>query len=691
MAASGQFDVPLQSGLCAATLITLTMVAWPEAQTYRDMNRAGYPSREAAQRYRRDLHDALECVREDSVLDMDVVVWPAGLDRTILEVLPLHARTRKCLLRARLTEGDNRLRVYDFLRTGEFGHKSLRELVLVVEGFLCECIENGVSNSEQDCVPGDGTTVAPSEIYAPWTFVAVGTSWQRVAEVLRPLFAAAAELHGTKTLADALNPGCMELAVRMGIATELEGLRLDQLVEGKPGPAAVAAMRLKLKLETLTPKESVVIECRILSTPPETLREIATRFGVTRERIRQIQAKAERKIGMALGNELRIVAEAVKEELGPIAEESAVHRRIDELLPDGSDWTAGRVKKFFRQALIRKIGLTLDHGMYLNERALEVLEGVRVSSHQLADDVGLVDEQQIMASLPSEEWNQFWPWVRERVGLRNLHGALGLRDSAKARVKVALLSIGRPATRAEIGAVCGFEEGQVSTHLSNVPSVVRADKERWGLTEWVDDEYDGIVGEIIQRIEEDGGATTIERLLSELPSKFDVAAGSVRAYMQTPKFVIRDGYISLASKLSVQLRDLEDVIDGRDHSGAPYWTFTVEDRFLDGYSVTGVPPEFARALGCAADGGERIQIKNLSGCRDLSVRWRLSSPSGASLGYLAEPLKLLGLRSGQRVRVTIKGRLLVELSADEGSVEHSAGSEEATAILQRIMQRRKVL
>ena len=70
--------------------------------------------------------------------------------------------------------------------------------------------------------------------------------------------------------------------------------------------------------------------------------------------------------------------------------------------------------------------------------------------------------------------------------------------------------------------MCGFGENKAGSHLSVIPSVVKADKDRWGLKDWVDDEYDGIVGEIIQRIEEDGGATTTERLLTELPGKFSV-------------------------------------------------------------------------------------------------------------------------------------------------------------------------
>ena len=64
--------------------------------------------------------------------------------------------------------------------------------------------------------------------------------------------------------------------------------------------------------------------------------------------------------------------------------------------------------------------------------------------------------------------------------------------------------------------------------------------------------------------------------------------------------------------------------------------------------------------------------------------------TGASMGYVGEPLKRLGLEPGERARVTIKGPCLVELTEDDGSAEHSQGRE-ANEILDRMMQRRKVL
>ena len=651
------------------------------------MTRAGQPSREAAQRHLLDLRDALDAIRRNRPLHLDSVAWPAGLDRSILDGLPLEVRTRNCLLQAELMEGDSPLTVWQLLRLQNFGRKSLRDLLYTVESFLNECVRIGSTDTQEAGEPDERTPAAPKESAIPATVTqAPRTPWESAGQLLSPLLAAAVELHGARTLADALNPELMRLAGRMGIVAAIGALGIDHVSRGTPGLVSVTLGRLALTLDAASDTERTIIEHRMLRTPPTTLEVVGSQVGVTRERIRQVQARIERKIHAALGRGLRIISATLKEPLGHMVSQSKLEDRIEQLLP-ADESLATRI---FRKALLNDMGFTLDNGVYLDAPAMKQLEHIRASIRGFADDVGLVDEQRLVASLPSEEWRQWWPWVRERCGLHDLFGSLGIRDSGKARAKAALISIGRPALREEIARMCGFGENKAGSHLSVIPSVVKADKDRWGLKAWVDDEYDGIVGEIIQRIEEDGGATTTGRLLTELPSKFRVNPMSVRAYMQTPKFVIRDGWISLASTSSIELRDLDDVIDGRDHGGAPYWTFAAEDRFFDGYSVTGVPPEFAKALGCAPDAGERVRIDNLPDCPELSIRWPLASTTGASLGYLAEPLKHLGLEPGQRARVTIRGPCLVELSADDGNAEEPRTSE-ADAILERMMQRRRVL
>ena len=84
-------------------------------------------------------------------------------------------------------------------------------------------------------------------------------------------------------------------------------------------------------------------------------------------------------------------------------------------------------------------------------------------------------------------------------------------------MKAALLHIGSPANKAEIAEQSGLTERQVGAALSQIESVARADKTRWGLREWIDDIYEGIPAEIVQRINEDGGSTRLNRLLEELP------------------------------------------------------------------------------------------------------------------------------------------------------------------------------
>ena len=99
-----------------------------------------------------------------------------------------------------------------------------------------------------------------------------------------------------------------------------------KIFEGRPEPASVVAMRLRMEVEKLTPREVLIVEHRVLSRPRKTLKEIAARCGVSCERIRQIQTGTERRIRTACGHELRFLAGALHNELAPSAEQSALHR-----------------------------------------------------------------------------------------------------------------------------------------------------------------------------------------------------------------------------------------------------------------------------------------------------------------------------------------------------------------------------
>ena len=652
-----------------------------------ESSESGLGGPNVAERHLSEIRGALEAMRNGHTVSMDSIVWPSGLDRTLLRTLPLQVRTWSCLQGEGLLAGINPLTAGELLRIRSFGWRSLRDLLSCVEKFLTERVRDGAIVSAQPSESGEGAPKHSTETDPALTGAEpTSTPWASAGQILSPLLASAAELHGATTLADVLSPETSRLAGKLGIADAIDSITIDDLAEGVPGLVSIALARLAHTIDAASCTERTVIEHRILREPPLTLESVGFKLGLSKEGIRQAQRKAETKIRTALRDSIGVVASTLQESLGHVLKQGEFERRIDRLLPADQEITTD----LLRRALVHKMGFRLDSGVYLDERARRELQEIQAAIRGLADDAGLLNEEEAKANLPSEEWHQVWPWVCERLRLRSLHGVLALRDTAKANAKAALLSIGRPATREEIGSLCGLGESRVGATLSNLESVVRADKERWGLREWVDDEYDGIVGEIIQRIEEDGGTTTTQRLLTELPSKFDVSPVSVRAYMQTAKFEIRDGWVSLANTSALQLRALDDVIDGRDDKGAPYWTFGIEPRFFDGYSLSSVPPELAKVLGCAPDAAIRVQIENLPQCRELSIRWPLSSPSGASLGYLAEPLRELGLTPGQRARLTVKGPHLAELSSADAHAEESE-STEADAILERLIRRRRLL
>ncbi|MCX5782068.1 MAG: sigma-70 family RNA polymerase sigma factor [Elusimicrobia bacterium] len=86
---------------------------------------------------------------------------------------------------------------------------------------------------------------------------------------------------------------------------EEEDSKLEDFVEDLSGPSPVQKTqhyRLQLEIEnilsTLTPREADIIRLRygIGSGYPRTLEEVGKIFGVTRERVRQIEAKAIRKL-----------------------------------------------------------------------------------------------------------------------------------------------------------------------------------------------------------------------------------------------------------------------------------------------------------------------------------------------------------------------------------------------------------
>ena len=56
----------------------------------------------------------------------------------------------------------------------------------------------------------------------------------------------------------------------------------------------------------------------------------------------------------------------------------------------------------------------------------------------------------------------------------------------------------------------------------------------------------------------------------------------------------------------------------------------------------------------------KATVRRPAGCGRISVNWKLTSTSGASVGYISKALRSLGVVEGDLVRLVVVGRGVVE-------------------------------
>ena len=478
------------------------------------------PSPDDARRHLVDMNEALASVHTGNQPGSCCVALPSGLDRSLLKTQPFSVRTWNCLTAAGMFTGTDHILVQDLLAIRHFGQTSLQDLLFVVEDYLIKCIEGTPHPYQNSDTPSLEVVRAP----------------------LSQLLAAASEFHGAVSMADLLAPHVTRLAAIIGIRDKLKGVDIDALSAYHTRLSAVLLTEAKRMCNALTPTQRAVLDGRMLAHPPDTLVAVGNMVGVTRERVRQIQEALMTKCEQLFGRELSVVSLVLRTQLGAVVREREVDARIDRLVVDDGTRGAALARHAIKSSLQYS---RIMNGVCLDQSAGLIVDQLRRAAPGVAED-GIIDQARLKAVLPDQEWERHWDLLLECCSFHDVFGFLALRDSDRARTKAALLSIGAPATREEIAEVCGLGLTKVGSYLSGFPNVVRADKSRWGLAEWIDDEYAGIEAEIIQRIEEGGGVTTAGRLFKEIPAKYGVSAASVNTYLQSPKFKLHDnGHVTL--------------------------------------------------------------------------------------------------------------------------------------------------
>ena len=369
----------------------------------------------------------------------------------------------------------------------------------------------------------------------------------------------------------------------------------------------------------------------------------------------------------------------LREKLDPVMEQKEFDSHVSHLFVSSAS-----LPEAMASAMLRKeLSYRCANQIYLNEEAQAVCEKLVQAVAENQNDVGLAEWSNLYRPLPSAEWRNYIPNLIAACAFHT-HGNSWVsrrRVTKEAYAKMAIQAIGEPATKQRISEkiveLFGFNTPRLDALLARIPSAIRTDQFRWGLKEWGKQEYRGISEEIKRCIAEDGGQTSLHRLLEELPQKFKVKPGSVRAYVDTPQFVLESGKVKLRDKFSPSLRPLDEVMDGQDESGAQYWIFKASNELLRGSGLTQVPPEIAHQIECVPNGSTRVKIVEPEGCRDLSVNWKLASIGGVTLGYLSDPIRKLGASHGQRVRLIIRNKESVAFQLDREKESHERNKLES--------------
>lgn len=410
---------------------------------------------------------------------------------------------------------------------------------------------------------------------------------------------------------------------------------------------------------SFSPREQFIAEKRFVDTSKSTLQELGDQLELTRERIRQLEAKIVDRYERAIGEHIERLKKAFIEEYGAMIPKESFSNTIERELVGVSIQT----KSLFTKIFLRYLKYQLKNGFYLSPAGEIVISNYL---HYINTNNLLLVDEMTLARINLEFWYKYRDETKQCLGLVRLpYGSFARKDSVSTRVLDTLKHLGIPATKEQIAKHSGIPEQKLTNRLRLIRGVVKVSNNMWGLGSSKSSQYVGVVDEMLRVIDQHGGQVSVQTLKSEIKRRCNVKDSTITAYLYTAQFVIENKMIRLSTENDVRLRPLAQTIDGRTAHGAPYWIIKVKARHLKGHSVVGLPPELANYLKCEPNTRSRIPIHYPLDCRDMSITWRLASTTGLQIGYLADVMKKLSVREGDHVR------LIVQDGARVGFERHS--------------------
>ncbi|WP_285775314.1 sigma factor-like helix-turn-helix DNA-binding protein [Microtetraspora sp. NBRC 13810] len=441
---------------------------------------------------------------------------------------------------------------------------------------------------------------------------------------------------------------------------------LERLLEppGERAPIGLASARADRPLPELInevfagldDRQRSIARDRLYASQRATLDELAQRFSVTRERIRQIERDLRDDVDgwLASADAAPLVAHVswLRGRLGSAvpAEELATAAPWH-----GTDLPSLQIPAWrFVRTLVGDYDLV--DGWLVAGGADELREKTRQlftdGPRPVREAVTLVAQLGVREDVAER-------WLVSVPNLRMLDGhVVAWPRSVNEKAEAVLAIAGGPLTPEEIQERIGEDYSLVGirNQLTADERFLRVDRNKYGLTRWGGEQYLGIREMIGREIERAGGEASVNTVVANLTTRYDVSESSVRAYAGGPGFErTQRGFIRVAGHEQGDYQPRRDVSETRrcfrSRDGRWWHRVDVNAEHLRG-SGSPLPTGFAAHLGMAPGG----QLTASAPSGDVVISWHNQPTMGSIRPVLLE----YGAQEGDHIFLTVSdgGELL---------------------------------
>ncbi len=412
------------------------------------------------------------------------------------------------------------------------------------------------------------------------------------------------------------------------------------------------------------PRRARILLGRVVSNEPLTLQELASEFGVTRERMRQIESKGLERLRSSFASlptwrTVRWAAERVLAHAGAYAPGTVLAQALPSWDPEE------------RLLVARLAG-------YESIYPVLVLDGLELPKVDelpiMADTDYVVDEYELIERLQSfgvlERHIDFV--LSSILGVSRVDGQLVRWGGSVVDKAIAVLEVRdepQDVDQLVIAAYGGGGSRSARNRILENPRMMRVTKTKIGLRRWGGSHYRGVAELMLERL--GSGPMELDDLADELAQRYEISPASVRMYAAAPAFKVTGDVIALRSRRDpYTARDKPWKVRGLYRQpGVPMtvWCIAVDNEMLRG-SGRSIPQEIASDLDLGPC--DRTELTTAVGL--IPVAWSETTHSGPQIGSIRELVVHAGAGVGDQLALrfnsverTLEARVISSRTQDD--------------------------